>query len=51
LQRGTADRPPGSRVNQGQIGMSTEGIRQFIDEKSFKPGIGTYDLTKQPKHK
>jgi trans-feruloyl-CoA hydratase/vanillin synthase len=24
-----------------------EGIRQFIDEKSFKPGIGTYDLTKQ----
>ncbi|MEA3151227.1 MAG: hypothetical protein QOD56_2166 [Gammaproteobacteria bacterium] len=28
-------------MNQGQIGMSTEGIRQFIDEKSFKPGIGT----------
>jgi trans-feruloyl-CoA hydratase/vanillin synthase len=24
-----------------------EGIRQFIDEKSFKPGIGTYDLAKQ----
>jgi trans-feruloyl-CoA hydratase/vanillin synthase len=24
-----------------------EGIRQFIDEKSFKPGIGTYDLSKQ----
>jgi trans-feruloyl-CoA hydratase/vanillin synthase len=24
-----------------------EGIRQFIDEKTFKPGIGTYDLTKQ----
>jgi trans-feruloyl-CoA hydratase/vanillin synthase len=24
-----------------------EGIRQFIDEKSFKPGTGTYDLTKQ----
>ena len=23
-----------------------EGIRQFIDEKSFKPGIGTYDITK-----
>jgi feruloyl-CoA hydratase/lyase len=23
-----------------------EGIRQFIDEKSFKPGLGAYDLTK-----
>jgi trans-feruloyl-CoA hydratase/vanillin synthase len=28
-----------------------EGIRQFIDEKSFKPGIGTYDISKQPKQK
>jgi trans-feruloyl-CoA hydratase/vanillin synthase len=27
-----------------------EGIRQFIDEKSFKPGIGTYDLSKQKQH-
>ena len=26
-----------------------EGIRQFIDEKSYKPGIGTYDLSKQKK--
>jgi trans-feruloyl-CoA hydratase/vanillin synthase len=24
-----------------------EGIRQFIDEKSYKPGLGTYDLSKQ----
>jgi trans-feruloyl-CoA hydratase/vanillin synthase len=24
-----------------------EGIRQFIDEKSFKPGIGTYDVSRQ----
>jgi trans-feruloyl-CoA hydratase/vanillin synthase len=24
-----------------------EGIRQFIDEKSFKPGLGTYDVSKQ----
>ena len=24
-----------------------EGIRQFIDEKSFKPGTGTYDTSKQ----
>jgi trans-feruloyl-CoA hydratase/vanillin synthase len=24
-----------------------EGIRQFIDEKSFKPGVGTYDVSKQ----
>ena len=24
-----------------------EGIRQFIDEKSFKPGIGTYRVSKQ----
>ena len=24
-----------------------EGIRQFIDEKSYKPGLGAYDLTKQ----
>jgi len=23
-----------------------EGIRQFIDEKSYKPGLGAYDLTK-----
>jgi len=26
-----------------------EGIRQFIDEKSFKPGLGTYDITRQRK--
>ncbi|HEY4211884.1 MAG TPA: p-hydroxycinnamoyl CoA hydratase/lyase [Steroidobacteraceae bacterium] len=26
-----------------------EGIRQFIDEKSFKPGLQTYDLAKQKK--
>ncbi|PCJ39819.1 MAG: p-hydroxycinnamoyl CoA hydratase/lyase [SAR86 cluster bacterium] len=26
-----------------------EGIRQFIDEKSFKPGLGTYDVSKQKK--
>lgn len=26
-----------------------EGIRQFIDEKSYKPGLGTYDLSKQVK--
>ena len=26
-----------------------EGIRQFIDEKSFKPGIGTYDITRKGK--
>ena len=24
-----------------------EGIRQFIDEKSYKPGLATYDLTKK----
>lgn len=24
-----------------------EGIRQFIDDKSFKPGVGTYDTSKQ----
>ncbi|MCC7060938.1 MAG: p-hydroxycinnamoyl CoA hydratase/lyase, partial [Burkholderiaceae bacterium] len=24
-----------------------EGIRQFIDEKSYKPGLGAYDRTKQ----
>jgi trans-feruloyl-CoA hydratase/vanillin synthase len=24
-----------------------EGIRQFIDEKSYKPGIGSYDVSKQ----
>ena len=24
-----------------------EGIRQFIDEKSYKPGLGTYDISKQ----
>jgi trans-feruloyl-CoA hydratase/vanillin synthase len=24
-----------------------EGIRQFLDEKSYKPGTGTYDTTKQ----
>jgi trans-feruloyl-CoA hydratase/vanillin synthase len=26
-----------------------EGIRQFIDEKTFKPGVGTYDISKQKK--
>jgi feruloyl-CoA hydratase/lyase len=24
-----------------------EGIRQFIDDKTYKPGLGAYDLTKQ----
>jgi trans-feruloyl-CoA hydratase/vanillin synthase len=24
-----------------------EGIRQFIDDKTFKPGLGAYDLSKQ----
>jgi trans-feruloyl-CoA hydratase/vanillin synthase len=24
-----------------------EGIRQFIDDKSYKPGLGAYDLSKQ----
>jgi trans-feruloyl-CoA hydratase/vanillin synthase len=24
-----------------------EGIKQFIDDKSFKPGLGSYDLSKQ----
>jgi trans-feruloyl-CoA hydratase/vanillin synthase len=24
-----------------------EGIRQFIDEKSYKPGLGAYDTSKQ----
>jgi trans-feruloyl-CoA hydratase/vanillin synthase len=27
-----------------------EGIRQFIDEKSFKPGVGTYDVSRQRRH-
>lgn len=26
-----------------------EGIRQFIDEKTYKPGLGAYDLSKQRK--
>jgi len=26
-----------------------EGIRQFIDEKSYKPGLGSYDRSKQEK--
>ena len=28
-----------------------EGIRQFIDDKSFKPGIGTYDVSKKKAHR
>jgi trans-feruloyl-CoA hydratase/vanillin synthase len=24
-----------------------EGIRQFIDDKAFKPGVGTYDVSKK----
>jgi feruloyl-CoA hydratase/lyase len=24
-----------------------EGIKQFIDDKTFKPGLGTYDKTRQ----
>ena len=26
-----------------------EGIRQFIDDKTYKPGLGAYDLSKQKK--
>jgi trans-feruloyl-CoA hydratase/vanillin synthase len=26
-----------------------EGIRQFLDEKTYKPGLGAYDLSKQRK--
>jgi trans-feruloyl-CoA hydratase/vanillin synthase len=26
-----------------------EGIKQFIDDKSFKPGLSAYDLSKQKK--
>ena len=26
-----------------------EGIRQFIDEKSYKPGLGSYDATRKAK--
>jgi feruloyl-CoA hydratase/lyase len=26
-----------------------EGIRQFIDEKSYKPGLGTYDVSRKAK--
>ena len=26
-----------------------EGIRQFIDDKSYKPGLGVYDRSKPPK--
>ena len=26
-----------------------EGIRQFIDEKSFRPGVATYDTSKRPR--
>jgi trans-feruloyl-CoA hydratase/vanillin synthase len=25
-----------------------EGVRQFIDEKSYKPGLGAYDRSKDP---
>jgi feruloyl-CoA hydratase/lyase len=25
-----------------------EGIRQFIDDKSYKPGLGTYDTSRKP---
>jgi enoyl-CoA hydratase/carnithine racemase len=31
--------------NEGRM----EGIRQFIDEKSYKPGLGTYDTTRKAK--
>jgi trans-feruloyl-CoA hydratase/vanillin synthase len=24
-----------------------EGLRQFLDDKTYKPGLGTYDLTRQ----
>ena len=24
-----------------------EGIKQFIDDKTFKPGLGSYDKSKQ----
>jgi trans-feruloyl-CoA hydratase/vanillin synthase len=28
-----------------------EGIKQFIDDKTYKPGLGTYDLAKQSQKK
>jgi feruloyl-CoA hydratase/lyase len=28
-----------------------EGIRQFIDEKTYKPGLGAYDLSKQERNR
>jgi trans-feruloyl-CoA hydratase/vanillin synthase len=28
-----------------------EGIRQFIDEKSYKPGFAAYDRSKAPAEK
>ena len=29
--------------------LTEQGIRQFIDEKSYKPGLATYDISKQGK--
>jgi trans-feruloyl-CoA hydratase/vanillin synthase len=28
-----------------------EGIKQFIDDKSYKPGLGAYDKSKQDRPK
>jgi len=40
------------RENKKFLGLAVtwaarQGIRQFIDEKSFKPGTGTYDVSRQ----
>ena len=26
-----------------------EGLKQFLDDKAYKPGLGTYDISKQKK--
>ncbi len=35
--------------NFGGVEVRKEATRQFLDEKSFKPGLGTFDITKVKK--
>jgi trans-feruloyl-CoA hydratase/vanillin synthase len=30
----------------GGVAARTEATRQFLDEKTFKPGLGTFDASK-----
>lgn len=34
-------------LNMHDMNARKEGIRQFIDDKTYKPGLGAYDKSRQ----